>query len=140
MADDVMSEDGSKVVGQLVFNKHSGSIDAHCTRHKVGATKCHMNRTLKEAPQGSRLAQGRPIGLLVAWLWGGCHPDCCDKKPHAQLRTGKGEFSYLVAEDKRRRARDRVEADPEFQRWRARAMWKERERRPGEPAEPPGLA
>lgn len=138
---EVKSEDGSTVVGQLVYNHNSGSIDAHCARHKVGATKCHMNRTLRASEtSGSRLAQGRPLGLLVAWLWGGCHADCREKKQHADLRTGKGEFAYLVAEDKRSRARERVESDPAFKNWHARTKWKERDRRPGEPAEPPGLA
>ena len=85
---EVRSEDLSEVVGYLVHNKRSGSLDAHCKTHEHCPGTCHMNRSLTGNNSGNRSAQGRPVGHLVAWLWAGAS---CHKDQHGLLRIGQSK-------------------------------------------------
>ena len=131
----VRSQDLSRVVGYLKYNRNSGSLDAHCEEHKAAGTACHMNRALFPHPAASRAAQGRPVGHLVAWLWGGCRGDC-DKGQHAKMRRGQGEFASRVSHDMRCRAREFILNDPTFREWMRRNGVEERAQREGEFQEP----
>ena len=48
-------------------------IVAHCFRH--GTKVCRLTRTLRGSTNANRKAQGRPLGLCVAWLAAADHPD-----------------------------------------------------------------
>ena len=128
-----LSEDRSKVVGSLVFQRAQSSMDAHCVAHKVGNLSWNMNRKLTGHPSASRSAQGRPLGHLVAWLWAS---DVTPKAEHAKLRRGKGLHANLVSHDVRSRARSFLEEDPHFVEWLERTGAQERPRRDGEEPEP----
>ena len=59
--------------GYIVKNNAAQSLDAHC--HSCG---CAVNRRFKPFPNaksGKTKAQGRPMGLLIAWLEGECPLD-----------------------------------------------------------------
>ena len=51
--------------GNLRFYTKKQEIVAHCTEH---SEDCRKARTVKPSSAPSRSGQGRPIGLLVAWL------------------------------------------------------------------------
>ena len=52
-------------LGDLRFNAKALTITAHCQKH--AAEFCRKEKIIK-AGEGSRVGQGRPIGLLVQWL------------------------------------------------------------------------
>ena len=124
-------------IGDLVLNAHAESLDAHCHRHP----ECACDRSLRAFRGHGRLAQGRPLGLLVAWLRAA---HLCSAEEHKQMKTGK-----FVTEDgtnpvdlqHRQRARDWIEDDvPGWLHFRASILpFKERDPRPGEDREPEGL-
>jgi hypothetical protein len=65
--------------GELRFNQAQRTIIAvcSCAQH---APDCRKSRTVVESLLGARMGQGRPVGLLVAWLMDG--PDHQDKASH----------------------------------------------------------
>ena len=138
----VYSEDRARVVGSLVFQSKSGSLDAHCYRHRAVGCSCNMNRTLRAPPEGKRVSQGRPVGHLVAWLWAA---DAVghDRNAHAALRRGGGaaykHLAHLVSQEVRRRARKFMYENAGFVSWLDRVEAVERPLRPGEPDEPIAL-
>ena len=99
-------------VGTVVWNRAGKSLDAHCIcpAHE-GGLKCGFNRTLN--PRGLH-AQGRPVGLLVAWLL--ASDLCTSRDEHFNLRLGKGppELVQLVSFEARVDARRLVESKPEW--------------------------
>ena len=126
---------GERLLGTLVFNKNSGSLDAHCELH---GPRCRVNRTLNES--ATRPAQGRPLGFLLAWLFATEAGDvfACQRE-HFQSRLGKLPWSHLYTFEVRAAARDWLEADPEWALWLDRSGCKERPMRGDEEREPHGL-
>jgi hypothetical protein len=61
-------------IGYLVWDARQQVLSAHCTKHVDEPNNaCRLRRTVKPAKRlpvlpGKSAAQGRPIGLLVAWL------------------------------------------------------------------------
>jgi hypothetical protein len=63
---DVTVDDGT-VIGRIVHNVTSHSLDGHCLRHKgTGCNKCVINRGNIGHYNKKRPARGRPLGFLVA--------------------------------------------------------------------------
>ena len=92
---------------------------------KCGHKKCRKQRTLlpRKTASGS-LAQGRPIGYLVAWLQAGSR---------VGVTCGKDHKKAKVTLEQRQQAREQFKllADAQL------LLDDEREQRPGEPEEPP---
>lgn len=125
-------------VGDLVWNPAGESLDAHCCAPEhAEKLKCAFNRTLSE---GTRSAQGRPLGLLAAWLLAG--PLCESRDVHFKLRRGVGpaDLVQLVSFEARKQAREYVEAMPEWTAFLHRVGCKERQARSGEGPEPESMA
>ncbi len=125
-----------RLLGHLVLNRKSGSLDAHCEcqMHKVDGP-CHTNRSLKQ--NDLRPAQGRPLGFLVAWLHAGGHSN--ERQDHAECRRGKGPLADWVSHEHRLRLRRGMMADPEFLAWCASEGVQERACGSDEPEEPTRL-
>jgi hypothetical protein len=118
--------------GWIVFDVAGRSLDGHCgcKAHKNVKNPCRMNR---KSYEGRKLPQGRPIGLLLAWLAAGhrratqtlhCH---MAKERHCTA-DDRELLSHAVRSDLRRKARLRPELDDLF--------GLERHLRTGEPDEP----
>ena len=92
------------------------TMTAHCTVHGEG---CRRSRTVTESGRYGREGQGRPIGLLVAWLQ--------DPDNHADLPR-----TFVHPRPRRQQARQMfsiLEGSRLFSKH-------EREKRPGEADEP----
>ena len=128
-------------LGDLVWNAGSGSLDAHC---RCGHGRCRLNRTLHAWDGGRPLermspkqkAQGRPVGLLVAWLFAG---PGSEKDAHVDLKTGRGPLADCVSFSKRKSCRELLASDPAWHRFVEAAGFVERPARPDEDNEPVGL-
>lgn len=92
--------------------------------------RCRLTRTCVASEDNP--AQGRPLGLMAAWLlWEHVEFEPADREEHGNI------FSVLsLSAQSRRTARDKLKT-MEF----ADSLFKhERERRLGEPEEPDGFA
>ena len=107
-------------VGELHFYATNNSVVAFCRKH---SGDCRRTRTLLEYKKtGQREGQGRPLGMLCAWL--NYHTD--DKSSHMMLGT------HRLTRELRQEARRRMlqlPGGPEFAQ-------RERPCRPGESEEP----
>jgi len=105
----------------------SAYIRANCD---CGHGDCNLSRTLNEAekcvPGSVAEAQGRPVGLLLAWLDKGRSCAVRDKKAHKDLLV------QGVAPSLRRRLRAQFKTDP----LSAPLFAAERRKRGGEDSEP----
>lgn len=88
-------------MGKLVYEPVQQILAAHCShggRYGAhGPSACRLNRkcTAAAAHMRSRAWQGRPIGLLVAWLRAR-DEECCDSRAaHFALTDGRGENPLL---------------------------------------------
>lgn len=114
--------------GRIVFNVTAGSLDAHCGNpsHANARNPCRLNRTVS---RGSRNpAQGRPIGMLLAWL--SVSDSFPSRAAHHAARSDGSVLSLVL------RRELRIWAMSE----RLGALEHEGARRPGEDEEPEGLA
>lgn len=127
------SPDG-RLLGQIVWNKGSESLDAHCF---CDHGKCHVDRTVRPSAVG-RKHQGRPLGFLLAWL--SAAPACRNRQEHQELKRGRGAQAARIGFDARRAERVRTEQDPAWSEFVARAGFAERPARADEDVEPAGLA
>ncbi|CAK0804764.1 unnamed protein product [Prorocentrum cordatum] len=129
-------------IGYILFNENSNTFDAHCSRH---GKDCAVSKSCRAfegdaAGSGKRLAQGRPLGFLVAWLRYGTSDLFGDgpehRKHHFDARLRRGPHALLMDGEGplRRGSRAWVQSNPHFEPLR-RA---ERKQRPGEAVEPPG--
>ena len=91
-----------------------------CDHH---APDCRRYRT---SHGGRKVAQGRPLGLLAAWLHAGCQPAIADRDDHK---------SFQPTREQRLAGRALVKADPNADLFLAF----ERPRREGDDSEPEGL-
>ena len=82
--------------GHFRFKPQDNSMCAHCHHH--GATVCRRSRVLTA---GRRHGQGRPIGMLTAWLLGG---EGISQAEHAALKPTLTE---------RQAAREQLKTDGE---------------------------
>ena len=105
--------------GHLRFNSSNKFLRAHCQEPGHGST-CLRRRTCLESDRSP--GQGRPAGMLLAWLALGA--DVATKEEHMKLTP-----SF----EKRSAARQAFEATPGASAFSEMA---ERPRREGEPAEP----
>ena len=71
--------------GFLKFYRE-GRITAHCTVHSDHNKDCRRSRTIRESAMDGRDGQGRPIGLLVAWLK---DPNCHGKVARTHVHSLK---------------------------------------------------
>ena len=94
---------------------------AHCRRH--GPRECRLTRGLQASAAAGRRAQGRPLGLLLAWL------RCCDQFDDAAEHKGHRPFPN---HEDRLAARTAFAAEADAEAWLAC----ERPRREGEGLEP----
>jgi hypothetical protein len=112
----------------------SKSFGAHCYNPAHGKL-CRLNRTVN--PGGVGKPQGRPLGLLVAWIW--AHEHHGTKKQNSDLVNAKPrppEAAEQLSFAQRCRARDWLAAQPHA----AHFLQQEREPWPGEGLEPHGIA
>ena len=65
-----------------VFYVHGGKLSLYYARRTLVAEcdnplhgKCHLTRTLRRAKRGRQTQQGRPLGLMLAWMAKGCGRD-----------------------------------------------------------------
>ena len=91
-----------------------------CEHH---APDCRRYRT---AHAGRKAAQGRPLGLLAAWLHAGCQPAIADRSDHK---------AWQPTREQRIAGRALVRADPNADLFFAH----ERPRKEGEDSEPEGI-
>jgi hypothetical protein len=63
--DEIFADIRGDGAGVLKWDSKLNILSAHC-RHKDHGRNCRLNRTLKESDKND--AQGRPVGLLLAWL------------------------------------------------------------------------
>ena len=129
-------------VGYMLINANASQIDAHCTLH--GST-CRVGRSFLAAPEEAgvnptpmRLAKGRPLGFLVAWLFLGTRWEggAADRDLHFGASKCSGEWNFLKSGACRERQEGRAYAQhaPEL----APCREKERPPRAGEGLEPVG--
>jgi len=101
-------------------------VVAHCNNPAHG-NKCRLSRKLTEWRGKARLGQGRPLGLLVAWLQLAIDPRCDTTQSHVHIqplpsfaervaaraffKTLPGSEPFLQEE---RPCRDGEEEEPEF--------------------------
>lgn len=118
-------------LGVIKWNAAAKSLDAHCRlRNHRCRLNCAVNRTTQGGAAGS--AQGRPLGMLVAWLRAGRHPDAIDRDSHFGMRSRADILSPV----------DRLEARLWVEDQPALADFRSKERQdlwPGEGLEPEGL-
>jgi hypothetical protein len=85
-------DDAGAVVGELVWKDGGTSLNAHCLcQDHIDASptaKCHFDKTLT---LGRKRGQGRPVGLLVAWLRSGC----ADYEEHRDVKSTLGQAASL---------------------------------------------
>jgi hypothetical protein len=88
-------------IGDLVWNDEKNKLNAHCLdrRHVCGGKTCHMDRTIGAKRDG----QGRPVGLLVAWLLMHGSDEFPSKKSH---QDAKKELRQLPVRQVRVAARE----------------------------------
>ena len=88
--------------GTLKYYSNKRAIIAHCDRH--GHHDCRLTRTLCAAKAAGRPGQGRPIGLLCAWLAAADHEDFDSPQLHVRMKPlpeyedrvlARAEFSTL---------------------------------------------
>lgn len=70
--------------GVLRYYAKTNSAVAHCTRH--GGVVCRLTRTMNASRARGREGQGRPIGLLCAWLAAATDPDHDDVEGHRRMQ------------------------------------------------------
>ena len=137
----VASVPGGPIIGYILINEHSRSLDVHCLRH---GNSCAISRSYVpwDEKDGKwtplRLAKGRPLGFLVSWLrWGLKWNDGeAFRDAHYEASKCKGDAARLAdgASIERASARRYVEVEPTLQPCRAM----ERTPRPDEGPEPKG--
>ena len=108
--------------GTLRYYDATGSVVAHCNRH--GSHVCRMTRTVRASRHAGRKGQGRPLGLLLAWLRAAGDPEHDSAELHKSMEPPSFED--------RLEARVLFEADPSAAEWLAI----ERVPRPDEDVEP----
>ena len=131
---DVHGPDGTHL-GQLVWNRAANSIDAHCNNplHADGLP-CAVNRTVN-VPTKARPNQGRPLGLLTAWLAQSRDDDFPNRNTHFASRLDSIRFSRKV----RKRGRKHILRQQGFKEWCEDAGIKEYAEEGEKPKEPLGL-
>lgn len=112
--------------GTLRYYEGTNSVVAHCFRH--GSQECRLTRTMNASTARGRAGQGRPIGLLCAWLEAGMDPALRTAEAHKQMRP-------FPTFEQRRQARASVASVLGIQSFFDR----ERPPRPDEGAEPSAL-
>jgi hypothetical protein len=125
--------------GSIVQDYGRKSLDAHCSipEHHHPTNPCRLNRTALAASRGRETAQGRPIGLLLAWLAAGEHRPSRDG--HHKMSIAKhrcAEDIAMLSFDRRLELRQWAQEQPDL----ASLLALERVRRDGEGVEPEGLA
>jgi len=129
-----------EIIGYVLVNEQSGSLDAHCLKH---GGDCRLARTYKAYAGTGRLtpfraSQGRSLSFVVSWLrvWEG-ERGSEHREAHTDVGKGVGEMGAILRDggsELRRTTRVYVEEEPTL----APARRVERQPRPGEPLEPPG--
>lgn len=114
-------------LGTVRFYSSVQSFVAECT--SPGHGRCRLTRTCRPSPIASKAAQGRPIGLLSAWLAQGSQFQNADEHKHAFV------VASISFED-RAAARQEASAFPAYHT----LTGFERPRRDEEGDEPAGIA
>ena len=98
--------------GYLKYHRKTQQIVAHCLRH--GDRLCRLTRTVKGAAGRARAGQGRPLGLLCAWLQASDRAELDSSEEHKHFST----LSPLSFEE-RMTARAEFTALPGHEQWLA---------------------
>ena len=125
--------------GWVVYDIGRDSLDAHCCQagHHVPTNACRLNRSAMPDARGRLTAQGRPIGLLLAWLAAGSERPTRDTHHGMSIARRRTAVDSDVLSYVRRLAlRQWAQLQPGLQDM----LQKERARRPEESDEPEGLA
>lgn len=137
---DVTAEDG-QVIGYLLHNTNASQFDIHCNLHggdcAIGRSYLPYAGIVGAGATAMRLAKGRPLAFLVAWLrWGQQFVDADGRHRHMNARVCQGLDAPLGdgGSWERLSARAYVEAEAAFVGLRL----VERQPRDGEPIEPRG--
>lgn len=122
---------GGVNIGSIKYDTVRGFLAAHCGNPAHGKL-CRLNRTCRPAARG-RPAQGRPLGLLLAWLE--CHRHYPTKEAHHDITSTRNIcLCPHLSEAKRSEARAALQVeDPETYNTLAGL---ERDRRADEGSEP----
>ena len=110
--------------GVIRFYGAAQRIVGHCEHH--GERECRFTRTTMGSTLASRAGQGRPLGLVLAWLRCGCRDDLPTAASHKAMRPMPSHADRL-------RAREEFAADPASEAWFA----VERARREGDGSDEP---
>jgi len=117
--------------GRISYYAGTGDYVAYCTRH--GPSKnCRITRTSVQSQ--SRIAQGRPLGVLMAWLRHADRYDDAADPVDSHKKFWRGTHCAPPSWAERAAARDTLHADPASQGLFSR----ERPMREGELSEPDG--
>ena len=92
MADDVLETP----LGILRYFKARKVITAQCLNPAHG--DCRMQRTVLKGKSGNKLARGRCLGMLYAFLEAAFHAGCGTRKDHKKIKP-----TYLERRDARTR-------------------------------------
>ncbi len=76
---------GGRAIGSIKYDTVRCQLSAHCCETSGHGAQCRLNRTCKPSTRG-KLEQGRPLGLLLAWL--DCHEKFASKAEHRNITTG----------------------------------------------------
>ena len=119
--------------GTIVHNVAANSLDAYCPNpfhRSAEGMPCRLN-IICTAAHKANTAQGRPLGLLMAWLADGVDHSC--RRDHLKAAKDRLHYSYAKRCDGRVWRVDHFGAA-------AGHLFYERPARPDEGAEPHGMA
>lgn len=94
--------------GILRFYKKSNQVVAHCEAH--GLQACRLSRTFNKSSRRGREGQGRPLGLVFAWLSAASNPDLGSAQDHIRMQPLPDRASRLEA----RRLLQQIEGSQAF--------------------------
>lgn len=86
-------DDSGNSIGFIKYGAADAILSAHC--RAAGHGLCRMNRTVRPNPR--KPGQGRPLGLLIAWLRLGA--DLPDRMSHKDATSGITLHDRSVARD-----------------------------------------
>lgn len=109
-------DDAGAYLGYIIYNERENvqSFEVHCLNpNHQGGLSCSFSRTTRG--RAGNPAAGRPLGLMLAWLWGS-YKYSSRRKHHAARLGDDRRALKTVRYSKRLRARNWLQAAEEFYR------------------------